>query len=231
MRIFFTSDMHFGHLRIIELAGRPFDSVEHMAREIVRRWNSVVAPGDRVYVVGDVAMGSILLSLANIGLLNGELILIEGNHDRTFMAKNDEQRAKWEKIYLDAGFSAIYPNLVLHNFDGLPTVNLSHFPYVGDSHDGDRFESIRLEDKGIPLIHGHTHSTGHPVTWSYKRLRKVPVFDMATNKQVIGDDGKPEFTEVPVPTIQIHVGVDAWDFTPVSLEKIAEILSENGYTN
>lgn len=211
MRIFFTSDMHFGHVRICELAGRPFESVEHMNREIVRRWNAVVAHGDRVYVVGDVAMGSILLSLANIGLLNGELVLIEGNHDRTFMAKNDEQRAKWEKIYLDAGFSRIHPNMTLVNFEGLPTVNLSHFPYEGDSHDADRFEDLRLTDNGIPLLHGHTHSKS-VITWSTRRRKK--------------ENG----IEVIDPTIQIHVGVDAWDFTPVPLEKVAEILSVNGYT-
>jgi calcineurin-like phosphoesterase family protein len=142
-------------------------------------------------------------------------VLIDGNHDRRFMAKNDEQRGKWEQIYLDAGFSRIYPNLVLYNFDGLPTVNLSHFPYEGDSHDGDRFESKRFEDKGIPLLHGHTHSSGDPVSWSTKR------------RNTVVDKETGDTFEHVLRTIQIHVGMDAWDFTPVPATKIAEILAEN----
>ena len=38
-------------------------------------------------------------------------------------------------------------------------MNLSHFPYDGDFHDGDRYTEFRLEDKGVPLIHGHVHTT------------------------------------------------------------------------
>lgn len=36
---FITSDTHFGHARIIELASRPFASVEEMDAELIRRWN------------------------------------------------------------------------------------------------------------------------------------------------------------------------------------------------
>ena len=45
---FITSDTHFSHARIIELAGRPFTSVEEMDDELIRRWNETVAPDDIV---------------------------------------------------------------------------------------------------------------------------------------------------------------------------------------
>jgi calcineurin-like phosphoesterase family protein len=229
MDVFHTSDTHFGHARILELCNRPFRDVTEMGETIVENWNSVVPPTGRVYHHGDVALGPIMESLKWVSKLNGEIVLIDGNHDRRFMAKNDAQRAKWEQIYLDAGFSAIYPNLSLVNFASLPVpaVNLSHFPYEGDSHDGDRFESRRLEDNGVPLLHGHTHSSGPAVSWSSKRTKRVPVLDENGDPK-FDRKNKPITEEVPDPTLQIHVGMDAWNFTPVSHREISEILVENG---
>jgi hypothetical protein len=43
---FFTSDHHFGHKRIIELAKRPFTSVDEMDEYMIVRWNDRVKPGD-----------------------------------------------------------------------------------------------------------------------------------------------------------------------------------------
>lgn len=45
-KIFFTSDLHFGHKNIIRYDNRPFLSVEEMDAEIVRRWNAKVSPDD-----------------------------------------------------------------------------------------------------------------------------------------------------------------------------------------
>ncbi|HIY67347.1 MAG TPA: hypothetical protein H9830_13860 [Candidatus Agrococcus pullicola] len=68
---FVTSDTHFGHVRIIELAHRPFAEVTEMDEEIVRRWNAVVAPDDVVLHLGDVALGPIATPLQITERLNG----------------------------------------------------------------------------------------------------------------------------------------------------------------
>ena len=39
-KLFFTSDNHFGHERVIQFDGRPFSSVEEMDTEMIRRWNA-----------------------------------------------------------------------------------------------------------------------------------------------------------------------------------------------
>ena len=52
-KIFFTSDLHFGHENVLRFDHRPFASVEEMDDELIRRWNAKVAPGDLVYVLGD----------------------------------------------------------------------------------------------------------------------------------------------------------------------------------
>lgn len=190
---FYTSDTHFLHARIIELCNRPFKDVHHMNEEIIRRWNSVVGPEDTVYHLGDVCLGPIMESLACIRRLNGHKILILGNHDRPFMKKNKpEAFREWMETYIKAGFADIKWSADVH-IDG-QTVFLSHFPYDGDSHDGDRFAGERLRDIGVPLVHGHTHSNGHPVSRSKSG------------------------------TLQVHVGMDAWDYTPVSEIQIAKLL-------
>ena len=58
---------------------RGFNSVDEMNIEIVKRWNSVVAPEDIVYHLGDVAMGGIE-NLEWVDNLNGTIHFIRGNH-------------------------------------------------------------------------------------------------------------------------------------------------------
>jgi calcineurin-like phosphoesterase family protein len=81
--IFFISDMHFGHENAITFDNRPFRTLEEMKLELVRRWNAKVKPGDIVYVLGDMIWklqdGEVHDLLQQ---LNGQIILIKGNHDR-----------------------------------------------------------------------------------------------------------------------------------------------------
>jgi calcineurin-like phosphoesterase family protein len=80
MNIWFTSDHHFGHKRIIELAKRPFASVEEMDEEMIHRWNQFVEPGDMVYHLGDFAFADHTPYLSR---LKGQKRLILGNHDHS----------------------------------------------------------------------------------------------------------------------------------------------------
>jgi calcineurin-like phosphoesterase family protein len=47
---------------------------------MIKAWNSVVSPRDKVYHLGDVAMPK-KRSLDILGELNGDKVLIKGNHD------------------------------------------------------------------------------------------------------------------------------------------------------
>lgn len=82
VRHWFTADTHFGHANIIEYCKRPFKSLEHMDRELIRRWNERVKPEDIVLHLGDFAFKR---SAANpktyLDKLNGLKIIIKGNHD------------------------------------------------------------------------------------------------------------------------------------------------------
>ena len=82
MAVFFTSDHHFGHMKIIEHCRRPFADVDHMNHQLVRRWNEVVGPDDEVWHLGDFAYRCHPRTMANLfNSLNGRKHLVTGNHD------------------------------------------------------------------------------------------------------------------------------------------------------
>jgi calcineurin-like phosphoesterase family protein len=160
MTTWFTADAHFGHANIIRYCDRPFASVEAMRAALVERWNAVVAPDDRVFVLGDFALGRLEESLSVLPELNGVKDLLVGNHDRPFDPR-PRQRAEWTAHYLEAGFRSVTHGTAGYLLAGRYPVLIGHFPYAGDSHDSDRFAEMRPYDTGRPIIHGHVHTSWH----------------------------------------------------------------------
>lgn len=85
-KIWFSSDLHFNHDREFVWQARGFNSVEEMNEQIIERFNSVVAPGDILYLLGDTALGGggneiLMQNKALIERLNGEIYMVLGNHD------------------------------------------------------------------------------------------------------------------------------------------------------
>jgi calcineurin-like phosphoesterase family protein len=98
MRTFFTADTHFHHNNILGYTDREqtWDSVAKMNEGLIKNWNSVVGKGDRVYILGDVALGgrSKATSLAEIlERLHGDKYLVPGNHD-TYILDSPECMAQ-----------------------------------------------------------------------------------------------------------------------------------------
>ena len=82
-KIFFTSDLHFGHENVLRFDDRPFETVEEMDDELIKRWNDKVGKGDIVYVLGDLIWKTATNEAVQIiKRLNGQIVLIKGNHDR-----------------------------------------------------------------------------------------------------------------------------------------------------
>lgn len=154
---FFTSDTHFGHLRINELADRPFASVEEMNETLIERWNKTVSAKDTVYHLGDVALGKLDESLPLISRLNGYKILVPGNHDRVFSQSKDAYRQRFWPVYSRV-FSAIWPEQVRFLMRSGTVVRLCHFPGQDYSTEHDsRYLELRPTME-FPVLHGHTHS-------------------------------------------------------------------------
>lgn len=83
--VWLTSDTHFGHAgvcRFLREDGtklRPWDDPNEMDEVLVKNWNDTVRPMDKVYHLGDVVINRRCLS--TLERLNGDKILIRGNHD------------------------------------------------------------------------------------------------------------------------------------------------------
>lgn len=134
--IWFISDTHFFHDNIIQYCGRPFANSDLMNECLVSNWNSVVKEQDKVYHLGDVALGyggnekelSTLLHQ-----LNGHKRLLVGNHDNL---KSPALHKAFEKILLWNGFHS-----------GGVEFTAGHIPWP--------IEQLR---DGKLMLHGHLHN-------------------------------------------------------------------------
>jgi calcineurin-like phosphoesterase family protein len=98
--VFLVSDTHFGHTgvcRFTEADGvtkiRPWIDPDEMDEEMIRRWNDRVRPTDKVYHLGDVVINR--KSLKTLARLNGDKVLIRGNHD---IFRDDEYREYFREL-------------------------------------------------------------------------------------------------------------------------------------
>jgi calcineurin-like phosphoesterase family protein len=72
---------------------RPWDSPEEMDEAMIKSWNERVKPTDKVYHLGDAVINR--KALKTLGRLNGDKVLIRGNHD---IFRDDEYRMYFREL-------------------------------------------------------------------------------------------------------------------------------------
>ena len=184
--IFFTADTHFYHANIIKYCSRPFVDREEMNEQLITRWNNRVQPDDLVYHLGDIAFCREFELHEILNRLNGNKILIMGNHDRTI--------AKHRKSNFNGQFYAIHDQWMLHD-PSLPHQNilLSHYP---------KYDADFLR-RGGWMLHGHTHGTTHPKPYrmldvgvdvhGFQPIALPEVAEIMAQKEDYHFNGEPEF--------------------------------------
>ena len=125
----------------------------------MERWNEVIAPTDRVLVLGDVAMGKIDRTLGAASQLRGYKALLAGNHDRC-TALHGRKAVGWDERYRR---DVVSPRLIRERAhrprcrtpkgSGLP------LPLQGERTDVLRYAAERPVDTGEWLVHGHVHES------------------------------------------------------------------------
>lgn len=132
--VFLVSDTHFGHAgvcRFTEDDGvtkiRPWTDPDEMDEAMVKMWNETVRPNDKVYHLGDVVINRKALGIMR--RLNGDKVLIRGNHD---IFRDEEYREHFRELR------------AYHVMNGMI---LSHIPLHPES----------LGRFGVN-IHGHLHT-------------------------------------------------------------------------
>ncbi len=162
MKTYITSDLHFGHANILKfcpVTRARYPDVDTMNQMMIDEWNAVVQPGDTVYILGDVAFCNAESATRIMQSLNGDKILIEGNHDKKLLNSDSFVRC----------FKAIHTYHEL-KYNGNHIV-MFHYPIA---------EFNRMHHGAIHF-HGHLHGNA-------SGLEKYRVRDMgmdATGKIVI----------------------------------------------
>ncbi len=132
--VFLTSDTHFGHAGVCRFTHqetekkiRPWTDPQEMDEEMVKRWNETVRPNDKVYHLGDVVINRKALSILH--RLNGDKVLIKGNHD----------------IFNLADYTPHFRDI--RGYHVMNNMVLSHIPVHSDS-----------KGRFAANIHGHLHT-------------------------------------------------------------------------
>lgn len=127
--IYFTSDFHFGHKKLITFERTKFPTIEEHNNKIIRIWEKTIKSEDTVYFLGD--FGFLNDEQAQIFKnLPGKKIILLGNHDNL---SELEYREKY-------GFEEVYKNPIYLS----KRIILSHEPVVCG--------------KDVINVHGHLHN-------------------------------------------------------------------------
>lgn len=151
-RLFFASDTHFGHRRLVTSCPthfercRRYETVEEMNADIVSKWNTEVTPADTVVFLGDFLFGRFdefeKAASDMWNSLNGVKFFVRGNHDQGIRGELIEIR-----------------DYALVKYRGR-TYLCQHFPF-GNGPDSDMSVlgglKSSLEPADTVLVHGHTH--------------------------------------------------------------------------
>ncbi|MEL6978485.1 MAG: metallophosphoesterase [Pseudomonadota bacterium] len=154
-RVFFTADSHFGHKGILRLSARPFPDVEAMDEAMVEAWNAAVGASDLVYHLGDFCFRGSKPAAKVLARLNGEIVLLRGNHD----SENTVKLPRWRSVHDLLEITVERTRLVL-----------CHYPLL----------EWPGAFKGAVHLHGHTHGAVPPNrqrmdvgvdVWGYRPVR------------------------------------------------------------
>ena len=134
--IYFTSDLHFGHTNILEYEKRDVAlgvvKVEDHDNKLIENWNKVVTDKDLVFILGDIGFYTPTKLNKIIKQLNGDKILITGNHDRDYVKSKTIDKTLFKNIqdYMEINYKG-YNICLMHypilSFNGMYNEKSLHF--------------------------------------------------------------------------------------------------------
>lgn len=193
----FSSDIHFGHENVIKFCDRPFKDIDDMKEQIIKNHNRLVKPEDLVVHVGDMFFYHRPEEMKEVlDQMNGRKVLVRGNHDQK------------PRQMMNAGYQICVEQMdfIIAN----QRVHVSHYPYRMD-------EKLMRYLKIKKKVH--------------KLLGLRPIYFEKYHERRPKDDGcflihGHTHDKVKTKGRMIHVGVDAWGYKPVNIQKIANMITE-----
>lgn len=84
-KVFFISDLHFGHRNALAFDNRPFKTIEEHDEFLISKWNEAVGIDDDVWILGDISWYGATKTIEIYSQLNGTKHLCVGNHDNKLL--------------------------------------------------------------------------------------------------------------------------------------------------
>ena len=143
--------MHFSHKNVINFDNRPFNSIEEMNETLIENWNKTVKKGDTTYILGDFCWGKEPEWIAILNRLNGNKVLIVGNHDIKKMSKTLKDKfltIKEKHEISDCGKKVI----------------MSHFPEMAYK---------ASYNPNVFMLHGHVHNLTGEAAYIKKWVKEL----------------------------------------------------------
>lgn len=170
-KIWFTSDLHFGHKRILKFVPNRIkefnlniedeDVITIHDKSLIEKWNKTISKRDTVYILGDVSFASVEETKKILEKLNGKKHLILGNHDGScaslnnyFVSVTQIKEVMFKKIhheFLDEDMCCV----------------LCHYPLI----------AWNRRMHGSVMLHGHTHGSICDINTNSEELRVDVGFD------------------------------------------------------
>lgn len=181
-KVLFTSDLHFGHKNICKFTDRSKVVLqEEHDQWLSEVWNSQVKKSDIVYVLGDLSFSDYERTAKVFSVLNGQIFVVKGNHDRR------EHLDKLKAIHIIQGWYE-YKEKKINDV----SICMFHFPIA----------CWYKQGYGAWHLHGHSHGnfqqdgkcldvgidSAYNVFGEHKLFTFQDVADIMQSKQVVVKD-------------------------------------------
>ena len=151
---------------ILRFDQRPFVTVEEMEQVLISNWNSAVTNQDTVYILGDFCWGKEPDWIKILDKLNGNKVLIRGNHDLKNMSANLKSKFADIKDYKEID-------------DNGRIVIMCHYPILAYKHSF---------DPNTFMLFGHVHNNtkeSHLITQFIKQIRQNYIGNFDNRGQLV----------------------------------------------
>ena len=195
--IHFISDFHIGHKNVLKYDGRPFEDVDEMHVELIKRWNNVVEDDDIVYYLGDLAFCRDETTVWFLHSLKGKINYIMGNHDKM---KDIVKFGRFENVH-EYGTEIFIKDEDLKSTrgsQGYQQFILSHYPIL--SWNRAHYGSIHL--------HGHCHGSLMKSNQDYYKRKVLDVGCNVIDYTPISYQGVKDIMEKKIISSVDHHGED-----------------------
>lgn len=208
MTLWFTSDTHYNHQKALEIMPfRPWKTIEEMNQGLIDNYNSKVSPEDICIFLGDIVLGRDKVHTVPeiLGKLNGHKVMVYGNHDMAFDDNREGKRQAAIELYKQAGMEEVYLEAIMLDIvcERLDIILPEHIKH-----------KVLLSH--FPFYSSNGYNQEHDA--KYK-----PCFPLEDNKLLLLSGHTHQKAPIDKNFRNINIGVDAWNWYPVSLDTIMKL--------